>query len=165
MPKRFLLTIDQRTNEAAGLIAAMFDQLKNGLSAEEAEKLIAKYAPLIDAVNAIAKNGERRRGRRRSDAGFDLIGERAGLAAVQADNIALDVARNRGDVIPKAAMAEALNFLHGNIRTKLLALPARFRSVAPGTTAAQYVALDSLVREVLTRTQLRSIPSCGPTSG
>jgi len=85
-----------------------------------------------------------------SDAGFDLIGERARLAAVQADNIALDVARKRADVIPKAAMAEALNFLHGNIRAKLLALPARFRSVAPGTTAAQYVALDGLVREVLT---------------
>jgi hypothetical protein len=53
-----LLAIDQRTNEAAGLVAAMFDQMKDGLSAEEAGKLIAKYAPLIDALNAIAKNGE-----------------------------------------------------------------------------------------------------------
>jgi hypothetical protein len=53
-----LLAIDQRTNEAAGLVASMFDQMKNGLTAEEAGKLIAKYAPLIDALNAIAKNGE-----------------------------------------------------------------------------------------------------------
>jgi hypothetical protein len=56
--KAVLLAIDQRTNEAAGLIAAMFDQMKEGLSAEEAGKLIAKYAPLIGALNAIAKNGE-----------------------------------------------------------------------------------------------------------
>lgn len=56
--KAVLLAIDQRTNEAADLLAAMFDQMKDGLSAEEAGKLIAKYAPLVDALNAIAKNGE-----------------------------------------------------------------------------------------------------------
>jgi len=56
--KAVLLAIDQRTNEAAGLVAAMFDQMKDGLSAEEAGKLIAKYGPLLDALNAIAKNGE-----------------------------------------------------------------------------------------------------------
>ena len=56
--KAVLLAIDQRTNEAAGLVAAMFDQMKDGLSAEEAGKLIAKYGPLVDALNAIAKNGE-----------------------------------------------------------------------------------------------------------
>ena|SRR5690348_10364931 len=56
--KAVLLAIDQRTNEAADLVAAMFDQMKDGLSAEEAGKLIAKYGPLVDALNAIAKNGE-----------------------------------------------------------------------------------------------------------
>ena len=56
--KAVLLAIDQRTNEAAGLVASMFDQMKDGLTADEAGKLIAKYAPLIDALNAIAKNGE-----------------------------------------------------------------------------------------------------------
>jgi len=56
--KAVLLAIDQRTNEAAGLVAAMFDQMKDGLSAHEAGKLITKYAPLIDALKAIAKDGE-----------------------------------------------------------------------------------------------------------
>ena len=94
----------------------------------------------------------------KSEDGYDLIAEKARLAAHQADNVALEVARKRSELIPAPAVGEALNFLNGTIRAKLLALPSRFRSLAPGITAAHYIALDGLVREILTELSSERFP-------
>src|SRR5918996_1294672 len=66
-----------------------------------------------------------------AEGGYDLIAERARLAAHLADKAALDVKRQVNEVVPIAAVKEAFAFQHGTIRSKLLALPSRYRSMVP----------------------------------
>jgi phage terminase Nu1 subunit (DNA packaging protein) len=93
-----------------------------------------------------------------SQEGDDLIAEKARLAANQADHVALLVAHKRGEVVPIPAMGEALNFLSATIRAKLLALPARYRSLAPGVSITQYTILDGLIREILSELAAERFP-------
>lgn len=93
-----------------------------------------------------------------ADGGLDLVAERARLAKMQADMIAVELDRKRAGLIPAQAMGEALNFLNGTIRAKLLALPSRYRSLTPGITATQYAALDGLIREILTELSTERFP-------
>jgi len=84
----------------------------------------------------------------KSAEGWDLVTERARLASIQAQSIAIDVDKKRAGLMPVPALGEAFAFLNGTIRAKLLALPSRFRSLTPIRTD-QYLILENLVREIL----------------
>jgi len=46
------------TNKIATKVKTLLDDLKGGVSAQEADSLIQKNQAIVDALNAIAANGE-----------------------------------------------------------------------------------------------------------
>ena len=86
----------------------------------------------------------------KSSEGLDLIQERARLAARQSEKLEIEVAKQQGELLPIAAAIEAINFSNVTVRSKLLAIPSRFKSICSTISPKNIDLLDSLVREVLT---------------
>ena len=134
-----------------------------GISQQDVSLLIRKGtltrgAPLSQLILEYTKNLRAVAAGHQSSQGHDLIEERARLAARQSEKIEVELAKQRNDLIPLTALNEALRFIAGAIRAKLLALPSRFRSVVSTLTPKQVDTLDSLVREILTELSHERFP-------
>ena len=89
---------------------------------------------------------------------LDLIKERARLAARQSEKLEIELAEKRHDLVPIAAIASALNFLNGTIRSKLLAFPSRMKSLCPELTTRELTRATDLIHEVLTELSHERFP-------
>jgi phage terminase Nu1 subunit (DNA packaging protein) len=84
-----------------------------------------------------------------SASGWDLIEERARLAARQSEKLEIEIAAKREELVPIEAVVSALQQRNGALRSKLLALPSRYKSMNQSLTPRQVDSLDNLVREIL----------------
>lgn len=81
--------------------------------------------------------------------GFDLIGERARLAARQSEKLEIELAQSRDELIPIEAIAKALSFVNAAIKSSLLVIPSRLKSQCPVISVEQIKVLENLIRETL----------------
>jgi phage terminase Nu1 subunit (DNA packaging protein) len=81
---------------------------------------------------------------------LDRIQEAALLDRRKREQIEIKLAESKGDLLPVAAVVEALSFINSAVKSKLLALPNRIRSMNPQMTPRQVDDLDASVREILT---------------
>ena len=81
---------------------------------------------------------------------LDLAQERARLAALQSERIEIELDQLRGDLWPVGPIAETVGWHIDTLKTKMLSLPHRFKSIAPSTLPRDINALDDLIREALT---------------
>jgi phage terminase Nu1 subunit (DNA packaging protein) len=93
------------------------------------------------------------------DGQLDLIAERARLAKRQSEKLEMENEERRKELLPRAAIGEQFGYLVATIRTKLLALPNRFRSLSPQLSVKQVDVLDRLVREILTELSNERFPA------
>jgi len=79
-----------------------------------------------------------------------LAEERTRLAARQSEKMEMDLAVKRGELAPLSAVAEKIFVpLVNAIKTKIEALPSRYRSLNQSATPRDIENLDTLCREVL----------------
>ena len=113
--------------------------------------VLSRKATIGEWLQDYLKNlREQAAGRQSPDSEYDLIGERARLAARQSEKIEIDIARQHQELIPTQALLDAMQFLNTTIRSKLLAIPRRFKSLWPDASTKEITILDGLVREALT---------------
>jgi phage terminase Nu1 subunit (DNA packaging protein) len=93
---------------------------------------------------------EQAAGRASENGGHDLVAERARLSARQAEKLEIELAKSRGELLPTESIVEALTFTAATIRTKLLSVPSRYKSLSPRLSAKEIDVLDNLIREILT---------------
>ena len=93
---------------------------------------------------------------------LQLDQERAKLAAKQTEKTELVIQQIRGDLIPTAAISEALGKTFGAIRSKLLALPSKTAMLLAGLTPSEIecVLKDNIwdLLEELSHCDIRAIP-------
>jgi phage terminase Nu1 subunit (DNA packaging protein) len=80
---------------------------------------------------------------------LDRIQEAALLDRRRREELEIKLGERHGQLIPMAALMDALSFLHGTLRTKLLAVPSRLKSQSPQMTAKQVAISEELIREIL----------------
>jgi phage terminase Nu1 subunit (DNA packaging protein) len=96
---------------------------------------------------------------RRGNGPLDLVQERARLAREQADKTNFELRRLRGEFVPCRMIVEAMSDVHGRVRVRLLQLPHTFKSTFREIPSRQIVALDNLIRDLLTElSRLRLTP-------
>lgn len=136
----------------------------HGLSQPAVHKLISKGVlsqggTLADWLVQYARHMRDLAAGWKSEEGFDLVHERARLSRRQSEKLEIDIAAKRGELIPTRAVADAINFSNVTIRSRLLALPSRFKSLRPALSAKDVDVLDSLVREILTELSNARFPA------
>lgn len=113
--------------------------------------ILTRGAPIGQWLREFVKNlEEQAAGRQSLNGDFDLVQQRARHSARQAEALELELAKKRGELVPLSVLVDALNFCNATIRSKVLAVPSRYRSLSSGTTPKQIDILDNLVREILT---------------
>lgn len=89
---------------------------------------------------------------------FDLVRQRARLAARQSEKLEIELEQLRGKLITESSVAEFFNAMLHAVRAKLLALPSRHRSQFPQMPPRQVDALDNTVREILRELSVERFP-------
>jgi phage terminase Nu1 subunit (DNA packaging protein) len=87
---------------------------------------------------------------RKGNGPLDLAQERARLSARQSERLEIELDALRHKLWPVGAIAEMVAYAVSNMRTIMLGLPHRFKSIAPSVAPVAVNQLDDLVREALT---------------
>ena len=80
---------------------------------------------------------------------LDRIQEAALLDRRKREELDIKLAKLRGELLPVDAVVEALTFVHSAVRSRLLALPNRIRSLNASMTPRQVDQIEETVREIL----------------
>lgn len=95
---------------------------------------------------------------RHGDGPLDLVQERARLAARQSEKLEIEIAEKQKQLWPLTTLAKAVLWSFSTVRTRLLSIAHRFKSLCPMITTQQYKALEDLIREVLTELSITRFP-------
>jgi phage terminase Nu1 subunit (DNA packaging protein) len=101
---------------------------------------IANYCAHLRGV-AAGRGGEERVA--------SLTGERARLAAAQADLAAIKIAKERGELLDAAEVEMEWTSVLRSVRSRLLAIPSRLRSSRSAIVPDEIAALDAEIRAAL----------------
>jgi phage terminase Nu1 subunit (DNA packaging protein) len=112
--------------------------------------VLTRGAPLTQWVRELYHHQARIIAQHESRTGLDLIEERARLSARMAEKLEIEIAAKKGELLPVPSVVQTLNHRNSALRSKLLALPSRYKSMFATLTPKQVDGLDNLVREVLT---------------
>lgn len=127
-----------------------------GISQPEVSQLIRKgvltrggtaaqwHKEYLDNLRKVAAGWQSKTGQ------LDRIQEAALLDRRKREEIEIKLAERKGELLPVAAIVEALSSINAAVRSKLLALPNRIKSNNPQMTPRQVDQLDQSVREILT---------------
>lgn len=108
--------------------------------------------PAAAAVRAIVSHYREVAAGRRNKAGqgFDLVTERARLAAAQADRAELELAHRRGELVDGKAIRLAYVGMVTAARNRLRAIPTKAKTIIPTLAVADVETLETLIDEALT---------------
>jgi hypothetical protein len=84
------------------------------------------------------------------EAQFDLVGERARLAARQAERVELQNARERAELLPLDTVGDILGFHNSTIRSRTLGIPNALKAKHPELSTPIFLSLKQIVTDVLT---------------
>ncbi|MGH7872999.1 MAG: hypothetical protein ACREQO_12365 [Candidatus Binatia bacterium] len=125
-----------------------------GVTQQEVARLVAKGvltrgANLNQWLLEYTQNLREQAAQHRSEDGIDRVKEAALLDRRRREQIELDLARERGNLISRAEIGAFIGFAFMAVRGKLLSFPSWLRSVIPQLTPRQIDSVDNKIREIL----------------
>lgn len=96
---------------------------------------------------------------RRGNGTLDIVQERARWSAAMADKTEFELKKHRAEFIPLNLTLGILNHANGIIRSRLLALPHRLKSLVRELTPKAVMTIDNLIREALTELSSQHFPA------
>jgi phage terminase Nu1 subunit (DNA packaging protein) len=86
----------------------------------------------------------------KASGGPTAAGERAKLAAAQAEYVSLKNAKARGELLPTVDVERRWTAILGGVRATLMTIPARVGAKLPGLSQADVAVIEAEVRATLT---------------
>lgn len=127
-------------------------------------KLIAKgvLTPGADLQQWLAEYGRHMReiaaGWQSKDGTLDRMAEAALLDRRKRELLEMEIEEKKNQLIPIASITEAITFISGVIKTKLLGIPNGFRQRVPQLSAKHVDLLHALIAETLTELSHERFP-------
>jgi phage terminase Nu1 subunit (DNA packaging protein) len=136
-----------------------------GITQQAVSQLIRKgvlsaHGNLVQWIGEYCANLRDQAAGRKSESGkFDLVDERARLAASQREKIDIEIARLRAELVPLVMVGDILSHHSSTVRSHVLGAANALKAKHPETSTAQFVSLNQIHNDLLTALSYVKFPA------